>query len=213
MLARAALARAEQRTGARSVLPLGSTTEPSGPGTVTLVPDLSAVPVEQPTAGIITSERPPMAVPPPLAPILPEGLRRAQAAADDARRGLDELRQANDLVHRHSEQVERATAMHERLHGVMLTGGGLPEVAAVTEELLGGDLAVLDAAGLEVVVVGDREVAADGWPGRRITLDARVDTAAAPSRQDVMDTTHEMPPSPSERETARAVAVIGEDQA
>ena len=68
---------------------------------------------------------------------------------------LDELRQANDLVHRHSELVERATAMHERLHGVMLTGGGLPEVAAATEQLLGGDLAVLDAAGLPVVVVGD----------------------------------------------------------
>jgi sugar diacid utilization regulator len=50
--------------------------------------------------------------------------------------------------------------MHERLHGVMLTGGGLPEVAAVTEELLGGDLAVLDAAGLEVVVVGDADRAA-----------------------------------------------------
>jgi hypothetical protein len=42
---------------------------------------------------------------------------------------LDELRQANDLVQRHSEQLERATAMHERLHGVMLTGGGLLEVA------------------------------------------------------------------------------------
>ena len=68
---------------------------------------------------------------------------------------LDELREANDLVQRHSEQVERATAMHERLHGVMLTGGGLPEVAAATQELLGGDLAVLDASGLPVVVVGD----------------------------------------------------------
>ena len=73
----------------------------------------------------------------------------------DVQAALDELRHANDLVQRHSEQVERATAMHERLHGVMLTGGGLQEVAAVTEELLGGDLAVLDATGLPVVVVGD----------------------------------------------------------
>jgi len=70
---------------------------------------------------------------------------------------LDELRHANDLVQRHSEQLERATAMHERLHSVMLTGGGLPEVAAATEELLGGELAVLDAAGVPVVVVGDAE--------------------------------------------------------
>ena len=74
LLARAALARAEQRTGARSVLPLGGAVEPSAP-VVALVPDRPEVPVEQP-AGIITSERPPMAVPPPLAPILPEGLRR-----------------------------------------------------------------------------------------------------------------------------------------
>ncbi|KQR07385.1 hypothetical protein [Cellulomonas sp. Leaf334] len=97
-LARAALARAEQRTGARSVLPLGgpaATTEPAGllghhhaeagtdPETVAapapalvVLPHPPEVPVEQPTTGIITSERPPMAVPPPLAPILPEGLRR-----------------------------------------------------------------------------------------------------------------------------------------
>ena len=68
---------------------------------------------------------------------------------------LVELRSANALVQRHSEHLERATEMHERLHGVMLTGGGLPEVVAVTEELLGGDLAVLDAAGRPVVVVGD----------------------------------------------------------
>ena len=96
MLARAALARAEQRTGARSVLPLGglaatapqasAATEQVGhetaaaPALVALVPDLPAGPPaglpEQPTAGVITTERPPMAVPPPLVPILPEGLRR-----------------------------------------------------------------------------------------------------------------------------------------
>ncbi|WP_421741752.1 hypothetical protein [Cellulomonas sp.] len=76
MLARAALARAEQRTGARSVLPLGGPAEPPAPAPVALVPDLPEMPVEHHTTGIITSERPPMAVPPPLAPILPEGLRR-----------------------------------------------------------------------------------------------------------------------------------------
>lgn len=119
MRARAALARAEQRTGARSVLPLGglattavaraaggagdrghvgagpaepavreaaATLHPapslhaapvttSAPAAVALVPDLAGPP-EPPTTGVITSERPPMAVPPPLVPILPEGLRR-----------------------------------------------------------------------------------------------------------------------------------------
>ncbi|WP_456826728.1 hypothetical protein [Cellulomonas sp. P5_E12] len=87
MLARAALARAEQRTGARSVLPLGGlattvraapevVTAPAAPAVVALVPDLPDEAPEPPTTGIITSERPPMAVPPPLVPIMPEGLRR-----------------------------------------------------------------------------------------------------------------------------------------
>ena len=82
-LARAALARAEQRTGARSVLPLGGLAVPAEPvepevaaPALVVLPHPPEVPAEQPTAGIITSERPPMAVPPPLAPILPEGLRR-----------------------------------------------------------------------------------------------------------------------------------------
>ena len=69
LLARAALARAEERTGARSVLPIGTRPEPP---VVTLVPE---VPQDAPV-GIITSERPPMAVPPALATLLPEGLRR-----------------------------------------------------------------------------------------------------------------------------------------
>ncbi|GEL97560.1 hypothetical protein [Cellulomonas terrae] len=94
VLARAALARAEQRTGARSVLQLGGpgpSVEPAGHGAadirppapeaaagpaLVVLPHPPEAPAEQPSAGIITSERPPMAVPPPLAPILPEGLRR-----------------------------------------------------------------------------------------------------------------------------------------
>src|SRR4051794_3503837 len=67
-LARAALARAEERTGARSVLPIGD--RPEAP-VVSLVPEPEPV-----VTGILTSERPPMAVPPALSPLLPEGLRR-----------------------------------------------------------------------------------------------------------------------------------------
>lgn len=69
-LARAALARAEERTGARSVLPIGSRPVP---------PVVALVPVEPERvvpAAILTTERPPMAVPPALGPLLPEGLRR-----------------------------------------------------------------------------------------------------------------------------------------
>ena len=70
-LARAALARAEERTGARSVLPIGDRPEPprrgAGAGRAGAVPSRH---------GILTTERPPMAVPPALVPLLPEGLRR-----------------------------------------------------------------------------------------------------------------------------------------
>jgi sugar diacid utilization regulator len=70
---------------------------------------------------------------------------------------LDELQQANELVRRHSEQVERATAVHERLNDVMLTGGGIPEIAHAVGEVLGGDLTLLDAHGRPVLVGGDPE--------------------------------------------------------
>jgi len=78
--ARAALARAEQRTGARSVLQ--APVPAPDPGTVpvvALVRPVEARPDERPeerSTGIITRERPPMAVPPALVPLLPEGLRR-----------------------------------------------------------------------------------------------------------------------------------------
>ncbi|WP_051274332.1 hypothetical protein [Cellulomonas sp. URHD0024] len=70
-LARATLARAEERTGARSVLPIGG--RPDAPVALALVP---AEPEPVVPAGILTTERPPMAVPPALVPLLPEGLRR-----------------------------------------------------------------------------------------------------------------------------------------
>ena len=75
----------------------------------------------------------------------------------ELRVALDELRQANRLVQQNSELVERAAAVHERLNGVMLTGGGLPEIADAVVQVLGGDLAVLDASGRVVHAVGDAE--------------------------------------------------------
>ncbi len=74
---------------------------------------------------------------------------------------LEELRTANRLVQSNSEQVERAAAMHERLNEVMLAGGGLPEVADVVVEILGGELAVLDAQGRLVHAVGDPDRTAE----------------------------------------------------
>lgn len=75
----------------------------------------------------------------------------------EVRVALDELRSANRLVQQNSELLERAAAVHERLNGVMLTGGGLPEIADAVVQVLGGDLAVLDAHGRVVHVVGAAE--------------------------------------------------------
>jgi hypothetical protein len=105
--ARAVLARAERRTGARSVLTTGHPESPERPAVPELhaVPDLRPVPTEPepvpavreeprpvpappasaqsapPRASLLTSERPPLPVPPPLAPLLPDGLRRGATTA------------------------------------------------------------------------------------------------------------------------------------
>ncbi len=65
-LAWEALARAELRTGARSVRAVPA----AAPPVASAVEDGPARPA------LITAERPPMAVPPALSPLLPEGLRR-----------------------------------------------------------------------------------------------------------------------------------------
>ncbi|MBN9375180.1 MAG: pseudouridine-5'-phosphate glycosidase, partial [Cellulomonas sp.] len=73
-LAWEALARAELRTGARSVR-----AAPAAPSAVPSVPAADDEPARP--AALITAERPPMAVPPALAPLLPEGLRRGGTTA------------------------------------------------------------------------------------------------------------------------------------
>ena len=95
-LARAALARAEQRTGARSVLRVGRVDAPppaadEAPSGVVLAAADDEVlathaedraphhPVR--STALITSERPSLPVPAPLAEILPDGLRRGATTA------------------------------------------------------------------------------------------------------------------------------------
>jgi hypothetical protein len=97
-LARAVLARAERRTGARSVLtaerpavepsrPAVAAPEPvpvpvhaAAPGpshaALALVPAADEERTTVPRTSLLTSERPPLPVPPPLAGLLPDGLRR-----------------------------------------------------------------------------------------------------------------------------------------
>lgn len=99
-IARAALERAEQRTGARSVRTHTRPAVAPAPAPLTVVPEpapepegparpvrSAPAPGDQPVAGpqgepataLLVAERPPLPVPPPLAPLLPEGLRRGAA--------------------------------------------------------------------------------------------------------------------------------------
>lgn len=63
----------------------------------------------------------------------------------ETQQALYDLNAANVRVKAHSAAVERAAAAHERFTGLVLGGGGLPEVAAALVELLGGGLLVVDA--------------------------------------------------------------------
>lgn len=81
--ARAALAHAEQRTGARSVLrPGGEVRPPDERGTAPAVePVALRAPEAVRSTALITSERPPLPVPAQLAAVLPDGLRRGGTTA------------------------------------------------------------------------------------------------------------------------------------
>ncbi|MEV6106138.1 GAF domain-containing protein [Streptomyces sp. NPDC051940] len=63
----------------------------------------------------------------------------------DVRRAVEELTEANTLIQAHSESIEQAAALHERLIGIVLDGAGLPDVAATLADVLGGSILVLDA--------------------------------------------------------------------
>lgn len=73
----------------------------------------------------------------------------------EVRSALAELRRANALVQAHSESVERAAAMHERLTGLVVGGRGLADVARSVVEVLGTGLLVLDAEGRLLARAGD----------------------------------------------------------
>ncbi|MGW5865223.1 helix-turn-helix domain-containing protein [Streptomyces sp. NPDC055239] len=82
----------------------------------------------------------------------------------DVRRAVDELTRANAVIQAHSESIERAAALHERLIGIVLDGAGLPIVAETLADVLGGSILVLDArrstlaaAGTDLLVDQARE--------------------------------------------------------
>lgn len=101
----------------------------------------------------------------------------------DVRRTVEELTEANAVIQAHSESIERAAALHERLTRIVLDGGGLADVADTLAEVLGGGLLVLDprgrtmaAAGTDPVVEQARAEGAlpDSCPAARAVREARV---------------------------------------
>jgi hypothetical protein len=84
----------------------------------------------------------------------------AAVAIDNARllqatrEALSELRSANELVRAHSEAVERAAAVHDKLADLVLRGGDVEGIAAAVAEALGGGLVVVDADGVVTALGG-----------------------------------------------------------
>jgi hypothetical protein len=73
----------------------------------------------------------------------------------ETRAALEELSAVNTVVRRHSESLERAAEAHDRMAELILRGGDLGDLAAVVAEVLGGELAILDADGHCLAAVGD----------------------------------------------------------
>lgn len=173
-LAWEALARAELRTGARSVRAVPAT-----------APSVAPVADDEPVRpALLTTERPPMAVPPALAPLLPEGLRRG---------GTTVVAGSTSLV--------LTLLAHACAHGAWGAVVGRPDLGVLAAAQAGVDLerlamvpspgadapavvaALLD--GLDVVVVG---------PGARLTdADRRRLAARARDRGSVLVPTYAWP--------------------
>ncbi len=73
---------------------------------------------------------------------------------DETRVALAELNNVNHLLQEHSAAVERAAAAHDKMAQLVLTGGGVVDVAVSTTEVIGGALLVLDEQNRELARVG-----------------------------------------------------------
>lgn len=159
-LARAALARAELRTGARSVPGVGPAASSDDEGRQTL-----------PAVSLLTTERPPMDVPTELAPVLPGGLRRGDTTVVTG-----------------STSLVLTMLAHACRHGAWAAAVGRPDLGLLAAAQAGVDLARLavipdpgaQAAtvvaalldGIDVVVVGAAAVLTD-TERRRLSARAR----------------------------------------
>ncbi|MGX4688782.1 helix-turn-helix domain-containing protein [Streptomyces sp. JNUCC 63] len=74
---------------------------------------------------------------------------------EDVRRAVAELTEANAVIQAHSESIERAAALHERLTTIVLDGGGMSDTAGTLAEFLGGSILVLDPRGRAMAAAGE----------------------------------------------------------
>jgi sugar diacid utilization regulator len=110
---------------------------------------------------------------------------------EEARTALAELSTANKIAREHSEAVERAADVHDRMARLVLRGGDLEELAATVVEVLGGALAIVDADGHVLAAVGDagppgvlRDMAAAARAqGRTVNRGERLATAVGPAAE------------------------------
>ncbi|WP_066589232.1 hypothetical protein [Cellulomonas timonensis] len=189
--ARAALAHAERRTGARPlVLPGGGAApppagpapsgviaadampaEPSGMAEVGEALDLPGAPVEAPQPSLLLSERPSLPVPDELAPLLPDGLRRGSAMAVTGSTSL----LLTLLAHACAEGAWAAVVGQPGvgLLAAAQAGVALERLALVPRPGLDAPSVVAALVdGLDVVLVGPGAVLTDG-DRRRLAARAR----------------------------------------
>ena len=87
---------------------------------------------------------------------------------EETRSALTELNRVNELVRRHSAEVERASDAHDRFTELVLQGGNVADVAQAVGEVLSRDVIILGeqdsllaVSGQGVETAGDRPAPAD----------------------------------------------------
>lgn len=95
----------------------------------------------------------------------------------ETRRALEELSEVHQLIQARSAAVERAAQAHDRMTALVVSGGGVRDVATMVIDILGGALVVLDPDRRALAAVGDltglddariAEAAGAGSPGRTV---------------------------------------------
>lgn len=182
--ARAVLQLAEQRTGARSVTIDPAADVPTPFLVAAAAPAVMAVPGEGPDrrkAAVLSQERPPLAVPPGLAGVLPDGLRRGAVVAvlgsTSVLLGMLAAACADGgwaaIVGHPSVGLLAAAEAGVDLQRLALIPQPGPDVAPVVAALIDG---------IDVVVIGDAVGLVDG-DRRRLAARARERGAALLSTQ------------------------------